>query len=126
MKKYRKPYQKEIQKPQEVYWEIAKHIQQSRAEFMHYPDLIDALKDDVGCMRGLFTILEQNRSYERVVLNVCLDYVSSGNCPKDKIVPLKEAIEKFIIYMLEIEKFFEYIDRKSYFYERLEYELSKI
>ena len=93
---------------------------------MHYPNLEDVLKDDVGCMSRLFKLLEQNRNYEEVILSACLNYISSENCPKDEVAPLREALKKYMYFLLRIEKFFEYIDWKSYFYERLEEKLSEI
>lgn len=74
--------------------------------------------DDIGCMNRLFKILEQNRHYQEVLLTACIEYLTSGKCPRQEIEPLKKAINKFMIYTLEIEKFFEFIDWKSYFYRK--------
>lgn len=119
-------YQKDINSEKDFYREITRQIQESKAEFMYYPNLEDVLKDDVGCMSRLFKLLEQNRNYEEVILSACLNYISSENCPKDEVAPLREALKKYMYFLLRIEKFFEYIDWKSYFYERLEEKLSEI
>ncbi|WP_320911577.1 hypothetical protein [Butyricimonas paravirosa] len=125
MSNRRKMVQKEFQFPKEVYREIGRLIQESKNEFVTYPNLSEIIMDDIGCMNRLFKILEQNRHYQEVLLTACIEYLTSGKCPGQEIEPLKKAINKFMIYTLEIEKFFEFIDWKSYFYERLEIYLQK-
>ena len=89
-------YQKDINSEKDFYREITRQIQESKTEFMHYPNLEDVLKDDVGCMSRLFKLLEQNRNYEEVILSACLNYISSENCPKDEVAPLREALKKYM------------------------------
>lgn len=111
----------------DLFRELARQSRESKADFDHYDDLLDAFKNETGNMTRLFEILCRDWSHGvKEIQRACYFYLSSDKCTVKDAEALRDVLSGWTLFIVHMAKFSDFIYLKNHFYERLEDELSQM